>query len=207
MKKIFYYGRFMLLIIDNTKNLKKAYMTPKLLKFLDSFNIKYTVLSKREDVKIFLEDNALKESIKGIILTGGPLCLSEELTIGSINKNIAIILAFPNIPILGICFGFQIMVASYGGKIKSMKEKKCGNHKIIIKNTDTIFKDCKNEEIVYQNHQDKVVDVPPCFNIIGISDDNSTIQAIESIELKRWGVQFHPEGLETTLKIIKNFWI
>lgn len=195
----------MLLIVDNTKNLDKAYMTPKLLNFLDSFNIKYTVLSKRKNIKIFIENKILKESIKGIILTGGPLCLSEELTIGSINKNIAIILAFPNIPILGICFGFQVMVASYGGKIISMKEKKCGNHKIIIKNTDTIFKNCKNEKIVYQNHQDMVIDVPPCFNIIGISDDNTTIQAIESIKLKRWGVQFHPEGLEKTLIIIKNF--
>ena len=61
------------------------------------------------------------------------------------------------------------------------------------------------KETVYQNHQDEVVDVPPCFDIIAYSSDKSTIQAIESIELKRWGVQFHPEGLESTLKIIKNF--
>ena len=195
----------MLLIVDNTKNLKEAYMTPKLLVFIDSLKIKYKLLSKREDIKIFIEDKTLKESIVGVILTGGPLCLSEELTIGSINKNIAIILAFPNIPILGICFGFQIMVASYGGKINPMKEKRSGNHTIIIKNNSTIFKDCDDELLVYQNHQDMVTDVPPCFNIIAVGNDNSTIQAIESLKLKRWGVQFHPEGLNKTLKIIKNF--
>ena len=97
---------FMLLIIDNTKNLKKAYMTPKLLDFLKSINIKYILLSK-EEVKDFLDNNDRKKLIDGIILTGGPLCLSEELTIGSINKNIAIFLAFPDIPILESVLDFK----------------------------------------------------------------------------------------------------
>ena len=79
----------MILIIDNTKNLNKAYMTPKLLDYLKSIKINYSVVSKREDVNKIIYK--FKDEIFGCILTGGPLCLSEELTIDLINKNIGFI--------------------------------------------------------------------------------------------------------------------
>ena len=120
----------MILIIDNTKNLKKAYMTPKLLSYLDSLEVKYIVVSNREDVNNIIYHSL---DIKGCILTGGPLCLSEELTIESINKNISILLHLKNIPILGICFGFQIMAASYGGKIDSMDKEESGIFDVNLK--------------------------------------------------------------------------
>ena len=79
----------MIFIIDNTKNIKEAEMTPRLLLYLENSNIKYIVASDREDVNKYLENNM--NDIKGIILTGGPQCLSEELTIESINKNISVL--------------------------------------------------------------------------------------------------------------------
>ena len=88
----------MILIIDNTKNLKKAYMTPKLLSYLKSIKIRYIIVSEREEVNKIIYK--FKNKIFGCILTGGPLCLSEEITIDLINKNIAVLLELKNIPIL-----------------------------------------------------------------------------------------------------------
>ena len=56
----------------------------------------------------------------------------------------------------------------------------------------------------FESHRDKLVEVPPNFNIISTSNDG-IIQGIENTQLNRWGVQFHPEGLETSNKIILNF--
>ena len=120
----------MILLIDNTKNLKEAFMTPKLLGCLEKTRVKFMVASTRTDVNIIL-DTYIKD-ITGIILSGGPLCLSEELTISLINKNIAVVLRLKNIPILGICFGFQLLVASYGGHIVSMDRESKGVKKVQI---------------------------------------------------------------------------
>ena len=191
----------MILVIDNTKNLKKAYMTPKLLNYLDYLEIKYIVVSKREEVNNIIYHSL---NIKGCVLTGGPLCLSEELTIESINKNISILIHLKNIPILGICFGFQIMAASYGGRINSMKIEEQGLFNVNIIKNSIILNGLNNRFQVFQSHKDKVIDIPPDFNIIGI-DNNNNIQIIENLKNKCWGVQFHPEGLESTNIIIKNF--
>jgi GMP synthase (glutamine-hydrolysing) len=189
----------MILIIDNTKNLNKAYMTPKLIECLQNNNIKYHVASQRLEVNRILSNN---NDIKGIILSGGPLCLSEELTISSINKNIVAL--FSNLPVLGICFGFQIMAASYGGKIDSMEQVHQGIKQIDIDTNSMIFQGLSQKIDAFESHRDKLVEVPPNFNVISKSSDG-IIQGIENIKLKRWGVQFHPEGLDTSNKIILNF--
>ena len=194
----------MILLIDNTKNLKDAFMTPKLLACLEKTGIKFMVASTRTDVNTIL-DTYIKE-IKGIILSGGPLCLSEELTISLINKNIAVVLRLKNIPILGICFGFQLLVASYGGNIVSMDKESKGVKKAqILSPNSPIFNNINNEYIdVFQSHKDTVNDVPPNFDIIAI-DENNIIQGIENKQFNIWGFQFHPEGLDSTTQLIYNF--
>ena len=189
----------MILIIDNTKNLNKAYMTPKLIKCLQNNDIEYQIASYRSEVNHILSQN---NDIKGIILSGGPLCLSEELTISSINKNIVAL--FSHLPVLGICFGFQIMAASYGGKIDSMEQVHQGIKNIEIDSNSLIFQGLKKNINAFQSHRDKLVEVPPNFNVISTSSDG-IIQGIENTQLNRWGVQFHPEGLKTSNKIILNF--
>lgn len=194
----------MYLIIDNTKNLSLAYMTPKLIKILLELNLKYKILSTRIEVNNFLNTSE-KENIKGIIISGGPLCLSDELNISSINKNIAIFLSFPNIPILGICFGFQIMASIYGGRIISMNKKKEGLTRIRKIDNSEILNIKNINENVYQCHKDKLIEVPPNFKIVAFDNNENIIQCIESKKLKRYGVQFHPEAIESTHYIIKNF--
>ena len=194
----------MILLIDNTKNLKEAFMTPKLLGCLEKTGVKFMVASTRTDVNIIL-DTYIKD-ITGIILSGGPLCLSEELTISLINKNIAVVLRLKNIPILGICFGFQLLVASYGGHIVSMDRESKGVKKVqILSRGSRIFKNIHEEYIdVFQSHKDTVNDVPPNFDITVI-DENNIIQGIENKRLNIWGFQFHAEGMESTTQLIYNF--
>ncbi len=177
-------------------------MTPKLICYLKSLKVNYIVASDREEVNKIIYK--FKKDIYGCILTGGPLCLSEELTIDLINKNIAVLIQLNNIPILGICFGYQIMVASYGGKINSMKSEENGIFNIVKKNNSMLLKNLNNNFYVFQSHKDMVYELPPTFKIIGV-DNKSNIQIIENLDEKRWGVQFHPEGLEQTQIILKNF--
>ena len=127
-----------ILVVDNTKNLKKAFMTPKLIKCLKDANVKYKILSERKELYQLLHNDV--SNILGIILSGGPLCLSESLTIDSINKNIAVLTQLKDIPILGICFGFQVIVACYGGKIISMNREDTGQVVIYTKNKSKLFK-------------------------------------------------------------------
>ena len=194
----------MILLIDNTKNLDGAFMTPKLLVCLENKGVQFTVASTRTDVNTILGKH--NKEIKGIILSGGPLCLSEELTISLINKNIAVVLRLKHIPILGICFGFQLLVASYGGNIVSMEKESKGIKKVqILSDTSRIFKHITHKHIeVFQSHKDKVKEVPPNFEIIAIDGDN-VIQGIENRKYNIWGFQFHPEGLDSTTQIIYNF--
>ena len=194
----------MILIIDNTKNLKEAFMTPKLIICLEKKAIPFIVASSRTEVNAIV--NHQKNDIKGVILSGGPLCLSEELTISLINKNIAVLLRLPRVPLLGICFGFQLLVASYGGKIVSMEKASQGVKPIqILSETTPIFGKIKKKTIdVFQSHKDKVKEVPPHFEVIAI-DSANIIQGIENKKSNIWGVQFHPEGLDSTVQIIYNF--
>ena len=67
----------MIVFVDNTKNLKKAFMSPKIINILKKKNIEYKIVSDINDVN-YVVDN-YKKKIKGILLSGGPLCLSDDL--------------------------------------------------------------------------------------------------------------------------------
>ena len=163
----------MIFIIDNTKNIKEAQMTPRMLSYLKKKNISYILASDRENVNKYLKNKI--NDIKGIILTGGPQCLSEQLTIESINKNISVLLNCINIPILGICFGFQIMAASYGGKISSMSKEQEGINKINYIKSSPLLNGLDKYFNAYQSHKDKVVEVPYNFDIVAIDNKNNIV--------------------------------
>lgn len=189
----------MLIIVDNTKNLNKAFMTPKLLKCLDEVGEKYIVVSTSKEAVEVLNSNI---KIDGAILSGGPMSLADEIKLNNINKNILVLLNI-NKPILGICFGLQIIGTCYGGTVEHMKEEQKGQMVIQIKENSLLFKDLKDLNVV-RYHQDSLTEVPDNFKITATSTDG-IIQAIECPRLNRWGVQFHPEGMKNSQKIISNF--
>ena len=141
--------------------------------------------------------------IKGIILSGGPLTVTNKKTA----KLDASILNL-KIPILGICYGHQILSKNLGGKVKSSKKREFGRAvlKSISKSTITknFFK--KKTNLVWMSHQDIVSKIPEGFKKIA-SSANSKFAIISNEKKKYYGIQFHPEVSHTKNGkiLIKNF--
>ncbi len=145
----------------------------------------------------------IDETIKGIILSGGPLNV-YQINKYSFNKKI---LDF-NIPTLGICFGHQILSKLYGGRIKQSKHREFGLAKIYKKKNSLLVNSffSKKTKEVWMSHADQVTKLPRNFKVVA-SSDNSKFAIIENKIKKFYGVQFHPEVTHTEngKKIISNF--
>lgn len=189
----------MILVIDNTKDLENAKMTPHLLAILEEMKCEYKVVSTRDD--LFAE---LPHPYCGVILTGGPLCLSESNYITDLSKNLVVFLEM-KVPILGICFGYQVMAAAYGGDLKKMKNKKTGFQDIHYTNHPLFHHQTTKHMSMYQNHHDYLVNVPYGFKCIA-TDGEGRIQAIAHQTQPLFGTQFHPEySQKAGQQIIHNF--
>ena len=143
------------------------------------------------------------KNVRGIILSGGPLNVNNKLI--KIEKKIYTL----DVPILGICFGHQIISKSLGGKVKESKFREFGNVLVKEKNKSVLTKNFfNNKKIndVWMSHADVVYKLPKGFKVIA-SSKNSKYAIIENIKKKIYGVQFHPEVSHTTkgLNIINNF--
>ena len=146
---------------------------------------------------------SINESIKGIILSGGPLNV-YQINKYSFDKKIINL----NIPILGICFGHQILSKLNGGRVKQSKHREFGLANIHKKNDSLLTKNFFNKRLkkVWMSHADQVSKIPNGFKIVA-SSENSKFAIVENNEKKFYGVQFHPEVTHTEngKKIISNF--
>ena len=152
--------------------------------------------------KIRVKD--INQSIKGIILSGGPLNV-YQISKYTFNKKILDL----NIPILGICFGHQILSKLNGGRVKQSKHREFGLANIYRKNNSLLtnnFFTNKKFKRVWMSHSDQISKLPKNFKVIA-SSDNSKFAIIENKIRKFYGVQFHPEVTHTKngKKIISNF--
>ena len=151
-----------------------------------------------------VKNKNIDNSIKGIILSGGPLNV-YQINKYSFDKRII----ENQIPVLGICFGHQILSKLNGGKVKQSKYREFGlanirkkRESILIKN----FFNKKNINKVWMSHADQVSKLPKNFNVIA-SSQNSKFAIIENKKKNFYGVQFHPEVTHTEngKKLINNF--
>ncbi len=146
----------------------------------------------------------ISECTKGIILSGGPLNV-YEIKKYSFNKKII----EKGIPVLGICFGHQILSKLNGGKVKQSKHREFGLANIYKKKdsllTKNFFRKKKNNK-VWMSHADQVSKLPKNFRVIA-SSQNSKFAIVENRFKKFYGVQFHPEVTHTDngKKLISNF--
>ena len=116
---------------------------------------------------------------------------------------------FKEIPILGICYGLQLIAKVFGGQIASQKKKReFGRAKIFKRGRSNLLRNFLNlkNDYVWMSHQDAVIKLPKGFkNVASTNDSKFTI--IENSKLKIYGVQFHPEVTHTEngIQIFKNF--
>ena len=144
------------------------------------------------------------KNVKGIVLSGGPLNVYENNKV-KFNKKIIEL----GIPILGICFGHQIIAKLMGGKVNKSKFREFGLAKIKKKNNSLLIKNFfskNNTNDVWMSHADQVSRLPKEFKIIA-SSKNSKLTIIENYKNRIYGVQFHPEVTHTNKGkiLLKNF--
>ena len=144
------------------------------------------------------------QGIKGIILSGGPSTVTKK-KYPSIPKEIFL----KKIPILGICYGLQLISKLFGGSIKSLRKKReFGRATLYKKKQSLLIKNFFNtkDQSVWMSHQDAVTKLPKDFKIIA-STKESRLTIIENTQSKIYGVQFHPEVTHTEngKEIFKNF--
>ena len=146
----------------------------------------------------------LTSNVIGIILSGGPLNVYEIKKVKFKKELLRL-----GIPILGICFGHQILSKELGGKVKKSKTREFGLAKIKKINNSILTKNffSKNgSNNVWMSHADEVSQLPKGFKTIA-SSLNSKLAIIENSQKTIFGIQFHPEVTHTSKGkiIIKNF--
>jgi len=151
-----------------------------------------------------IKNKHIDYSIKGIILSGGPLNV-YEINKYSFDKKII----NSGTPVLGICFGHQILSKLNGGKVKQSKHREFGLTKINKKKESLLINKIFNNKKtikVWMSHADQVSRIPKNFSVIA-SSQNSKFAIVENELKKFYGVQFHPEVTHTEngKRLISNF--
>lgn len=145
----------------------------------------------------------LQPEIKGIILSGGPSSVFEK---GAPKCAIEIINSGK--PVLGICYGMQLMAHMLGGKVVRADKREYGLTELKIKESNYLFAGFEDKNIVnvWMSHWDQVVELPENFVVLA-SSENTKIAAMGNHARHLYGVQFHPEvhHTERGRDILKNF--
>ncbi len=140
-------------------------------------------------------------NIAGIILSGGPNSVKENNSPKFYKKILNL-----DIPILGICYGMQLLCKEFKGKIGQSKSREYGHAVISIKNNSNILKGVIKNTQVWMSHGDHIEKSPKGFIVTSVSKNN-VISSIENKSKKIFGLQFHPEVYHTIKGkiILSNF--
>ncbi len=139
----------------------------------------------------------------GLIFSGGPRSVTDaednRLSIAFDEKSFSR-------PILGICYGHQLLAKLMGGKVEAGHTREYGLATIRQTKRNTLFRELPDVVSVWMSHGDHVSQLPSSC-VVSASSENMGIAAFEDSSRERYGVQFHPEVVHTQhgLEILKNF--
>jgi GMP synthase (glutamine-hydrolysing) len=138
---------------------------------------------------------------RGLILSGGPDSVYDQ-TAPALDER----LLQAGVPVLGICYGMQLIVRKLGGKVASGRVREYGHAEVEIAPGSTILNGLSASEQVWMSHGDEVVEVPPGFVVAG-KTRSGLIAGMESGERRIYAIHFHPEVAHTSggARILKNF--
>jgi len=175
------------------------------------FGSQYTQLIARKlrESGVYTEVVPYRESLEdikarkpqGIILSGGPASVYAEDAYKP-DEGVWDL----GLPILGICYGMQLITQHFGGEVVAADHHEYGKAKLKIENDSSIFKGIADDSIVWMSHGDKAERLPEGFEIVGTSE-NSPYAAIADDTRKVYAFQFHPEVHHTVegTAMLKNF--
>ena len=147
-------------------------------------------------------ENIQARQPKGLILSGGPSSVYQH----DAPKPESGMVSALKFPVLGICYGLQVIAAELGGEVQSSPSREFGYARLkILDRESPLLKDLPTEMDVWMSHGDSVTSVPSGFRITALTDD--AVNALEDPSRGIFGVQFHPEVAHTPLgaQILRNF--
>ena len=128
---------------------------------------------------------------RGIILSGGPASVYAEgaprLERGLLELGV---------PVMGICYGMQLLVHELGGKVEEAEVGEFGRSDLTVTEQGTLLKGMPKEQTCWMSHRDTVIEPPPGFTALA-SSSVSPVAAVEDAERGIYGIQFHPEVVHT----------
>ncbi len=138
---------------------------------------------------------------KGIILSGGPNSVYDEKAPVCDPR-----LWELGIPVLGVCYGMQLMVQQLGGQVERSQRAEYGKASLQIDDPTDLLTNVENEAIMWMSHGDSVTQLPPGFDVLAHTA-NTASAAIADSQRKLYGVQFHPEVVHSIggQALIRNF--
>jgi GMP synthase (glutamine-hydrolysing) len=183
-------------------------MTEQIL-ILD-FGSQYTQLIARRvrELNVYCEIHPynnfpeLTPNIKGVILSGSPCSVRDENS-----PSVDLSKFRGTVPVLGICYGAQLMASVYGGDVKPSQYREYGRARLKIDDTDSsLLTGISESSQVWMSHGDTIVHEPENFRIIA-STESVRVAAFKIEDELTYGIQFHPEVTHTTegKKLMQNF--
>lgn len=139
---------------------------------------------------------------KGLILSGGPASVYQDTAPRPERE----LLENRDVPLLGICYGLQVVALDLGGEVEAAPSREFGYARLkVVDGNSKLFKGLPEVMDVWMSHGDHVTSVPDGFRVTALTDD--ALNAIESVDRGIFGVQFHPEVAHTPLgaQVLRNF--
>jgi GMP synthase (glutamine-hydrolyzing), C-terminal domain or B subunit/GMP synthase (glutamine-hydrolyzing), N-terminal domain or A subunit len=184
-------------------------MTEKIL-ILD-FGSQYTQLIARAvreqnvycEILPYQKEIVFEAGLKGIILSGSPFSVNEEFSPSVDIRSLA-----KKLPVLGICYGAQLMAKLFGGLVEKSDKREYGRAILKLNGKDELFNTVIESSPVWMSHSDTIKQLPAEFELLGTTE-SIPVAAFKGIVEKNmmYGLQFHPEVYHSAegKKIIKNF--
>ncbi len=137
---------------------------------------------------------------RGIVLSGGPASVLEADAPRLPDQLLEL-----GVPVLGICYGMQLLVQELGGSVERAGEREYGRAELRVERDDPLFEGVESPSVAWMSHGDRAARLPPGFEVIGSSE--SSVAAIRHVSRPLYGVQFHPEVAHTEQgeRILGNF--
>ena len=172
-----------ILIVDFGSQLSKV-----IVRALQELGHRSALLSPKK-AEAYLKENR----VEAIILSGGDRSVNEKGA-PTISKKVFSM----GIPILGICYGHQLIAKILGGKVgQTSAGANYGPTQVSIRGRFSFFDNLPGQNKVWASHRESVTEIPLGFDLTACYSKTGTIAAIENRDKQIWGVQFHPESPET----------
>jgi GMP synthase (glutamine-hydrolysing) len=182
-------------------------MTEKII-ILD-FGSQYTQLIARAvreasvycEIVPFSKEIPADPSVKGFILSGSPFSVNDEKA-----PQVAVKELVERAPVLGVCYGAQLIAKHYGGRVDKSTKREYGRAILYNQLDDALLQGISPSSQVWMSHSDSIVELPQGFQLLATTD-SIPVAAFKATNLPLYGLQFHPEVYHSIegKKILHNF--